>query len=831
MVLAAVVVFAVCAFAGCNLIKGLLGLNQQFSLEAEKLKIEIGELYDVGLSADSIKESFVLTSSDTNKVQIVDNTKIKGVAKTDSDVTVTAKSSSGKTATVKVEVTYASLSELNIAVTAGTLIQLTGDEETDAQQISFAAVANPNISPETKFTWRAVKKSTGAVVKTKTGANAADNTFTYTPADKGAVYTVTLSADGGLSDSVECGYFSTVYISLEKAYYGLTAEVSADVIFRLPAGYLSSTAAFTVFLNNVNTGSQTVSYRAEGDYYTATVNLGVLAEGDYTLRLVFNGENSNAVSFEVVDITAVDHAYVSVTSGSLTQKGVSGSAVTFNATLDPVTADTDRVEWYVNGALQSTSGQTFVYTPASHGEYHITAVADKAESHALTLVYLSSTENTITDYLNTEHYYGGYAQNTYITTQEELNNIVCYALENHLHGSGATALNLYIDYSPGISISDKIDEARLSVNESGVIASCEMSTYPDGKRTSIVFNYTLENNDTITYYPSAEPANTKPNPTQSSVSQPCYAIGTYSRSFYIDGANVPTMNVSTSNMLYKAVMWGYRPVISATNTGLTTIYANARSVLAKIITDDMTDLQKVHAIYDWVVYNVRYDFDLSESANTNLNDSMKYYGYYLEGIFKNMSDSHAVCDGKSKAFTLMCGIEGINSLRVTGDAVTSESSGGHAWNKVLVDTDDDGFKEWYVVDTTWGDVNISSSYGSVYTEYLTHSHFLVSDSDVSGTHIEDGDKDYPAATGSYDYYADNKFTYYSATYDYSAAVKSEIGAILNYAQDHNMDFVEIKVTYNCGEFPGFNNIADYYISGSFSAFESSMEGVYCVILP
>ena len=43
---------------------------------------------------------------------------------------------------------------------------------------------------------------------------------------------------------------------------------------------------------------------------------------------------------------------------------------------------------------------------------------------------------------------------------------------------------------------------------------------------------------------------------------------------------------------------------------------------------------------------------------------MKHYGYYLEGIFLNKfykKDMHAVCDGKSKAFVLMCGIEGITS--------------------------------------------------------------------------------------------------------------------------------------------------------------------------
>lgn len=91
---------------------------------------------------------------------------------------------------------------------------------------------------------------------------------------------------------------------------------------------------------------------------------------------------------------------------------------------------------------------------------------------------------------------------------------------------------------------------------------------------------------------------------------------------------------------------------------------------------------------------------------------MKYYGYYLEGIFLDKfykKDMHAVCDGKSKAFVLMCGIEGITAVRISGKASSDgKNFGGHAWNKVLLDLNGTGDKEWYFVDTTWGDVGDNS---------------------------------------------------------------------------------------------------------------------------
>ena len=202
------------------------------------------------------------------------------------------------------------------------------------------------------------------------------------------------------------------------------------------------------------------------------------------------------------------------------------------------------------------------------------------------------------------------------------------------------------------------------------------------------------------------------------------------------------------------------------------IYDNAKDALSYIVSDDMSEYEKVHAIYDYIIYNVRYDHDCANaedkyvSGNLSLNEKMKYYGYYLEGIFLDKfykKDMHAVCDGKSKAFVLMCGIEGITAVRISGKASSDgQNFGGHAWNKVLLDLNGTGDKEWYFVDTTWGDVGDSK-------EFLSHAYFLLSDDEVKNTHVEKTGHGYPKAEGKFDYYAHETYTSSGTEYNYVIA--------------------------------------------------------------
>lgn len=210
----------------------------------------------------------------------------------------------------------------------------------------------------------------------------------------------------------------------------------------------------------------------------------------------------------------------------------------------------------------------------------------------------------------------------------------------------------------------------------------------------------------------------------------------------IDGAT-KSLTVRNSNDLYRAVAYGYKPIFENNSDGiaLTSLYYKARAVNASYITDSMSEFEKVRAIYEWIILKVKYDYAVTENALSTAS-AVDYNAYHLEGVF---DDGKAVCDGKSKAFSLMCGLEGIRSTRVMGFA-----GEGHAWNKVFIDVNGDGVREWYIVDTTWGDSGVKN--GDTVVEFLSYSYFLVSDEVISETHTQRGQQ--PAAVTPYNAFED-----------------------------------------------------------------------------
>lgn len=243
------------------------------------------------------------------------------------------------------------------------------------------------------------------------------------------------------------------------------------------------------------------------------------------------------------------------------------------------------------------------------------------------------------------------------------------------------------------------------------------------------------------------------------------------------------LKVYNSNDLYRAVSFGYKPIFAGDDAEkMQALYDKAREVLFKYISDDMTEVEKVAAIYDWIVYNVEYDHAVATLANSS--NTSGYNAFYLEGVF---GDGRAVCDGKSKAFALLCGMEGIRALRITGYAdenLLSLSDDkvkkcGHAWNKVLVDADDDGEREWYVVDTTWGDSAVQTSAG-VWDEYLTYSYFLRTDADMASTHRSDMEQ--PVADTVYDTYKNTFVTVAGQKISMYVRTTAELNALLAYSK-------------------------------------------------
>lgn len=745
--IAAIVALLCAALCGCSLIQGLLHPERKFALSESEITLKIGETYDVTLS-DGRTDEFTLSTSDKTKVEIYGRTSIKAVGKTQTAVTITATNGKGDTAELKVNVDYADVSTVKIGVE--NQYQLLQSGETP-KSVEFSATLNDGTNPATVFSWK-ITNGAGEEVATASG-----KTASYLPSP-GEIYFATVTADG---KSATVGFYAVeeLLVYLEKYRVGTEEKIVVHARY-FDNSLLEKTAMAYVYDEGGSlistTELETIRSNGMGEVNDTIAAIG--KEGNFTLKVVVGGV-SREVNFVVKDNVAANHIEVGVT-GNLSQ--TTAETVTFTATLSPAKADAESVKWYVNDKYYST-GKTFSFKPTSRGEHKVTAEINKI-TKTKTIVYLSEHDEAWY-YASHFHDYGGYAQNRYITSKEELKNLILFVLESKI-----AEIKFYAGYATPETVENDVSEVREYVEESGIIPGYSLKT--SGNEFTVKFRFFADEAGLIPTVnsPEYDAPDGFADAVQNTYSKPHYDNVKKDRNFYIDSVK-ETMSVSTSNMLYKAVAWGYKPVfMGAQADNLQQIYDNAKDALSYIVSDEMSEYEKVHAIYDYIIYNVRYDHDCANaedayvSGNLSLNEKMKYYGYYLEGIFLDKfykKDMHAVCDGKSKAFVLMCGIEGITAVRISGEASSDgQNFGGHAWNKVLLDLNGTGDKEWYFVDTTWGDVGDDSK------EFLSHAYFLLSDEAVKNTHVEKQGHGYPKAEGKFDYYAHETYTSYGTEYNY-----------------------------------------------------------------
>ena len=761
--IAAVVALLCAALCGCSLIQGILHPEGKFALSESEITLKIGETYDVTLSNGHTDE-FTLSTSDKTKVEIYGRTSIKAVGKTKTAVTITATNGKGDTAELKVNVDYADVSTVKIGVE--NQYQLLQSGETP-KSVDFSATLNDGTNPATVFSWK-FTNGAGEEVATASG-----KTASYLPSP-GEIYFATVTA-GGKSATVGFCAVEELLVYLDKYRVGTEEKIVVRARY-FDNSLLGKTATAYVYDEGGNlistTTLETIRSNGMGEVNDTIAAIG--KEGNFTLKVDVDGV-SREVNFVVKDNVAANHIEVDVT-GNLSQ--TTAETVTFTATLSPAKADVESVKWYVNDKYYST-GKTFSFKPTNRGEHKVTAEINKI-TKTKTIVYLSENDEAWY-YASHFHDYGGYAQNRYITSKEDLKNLILFVLENKI-----AEITFYAGYSTPETVKKDVSEVRDCVEESGIIPGYSLET--SGNEFTIKFRFFADEAGLIETVnsPEFDAPDGFMDAVQNTYSKPHYDNVKKTRNFYIDSVK-ETMSVSTSNMLYKAVAWGYKPVFMGSQAeNLKQIYDNAKDALSYIVSDEMSEYEKVHAIYDYIIYNVRYDHDCAnaqdkyntnnallteeeknELKNLNLNEKMKYYGYYLEGIFLNKfykKDMHAVCDGKSKAFVLMCGIEGITAVRISGEASSDgKNFDGHAWNKVLLDLNGTGDKEWYFVDTTWGDVGDDSK------EFLSHAYFLLSDDEAKNTHVENPGHDYPKAEGKFDYYAHETYTSSGTEYNYVIA--------------------------------------------------------------
>lgn len=290
--------------------------------------------------------------------------------------------------------------------------------------------------------------------------------------------------------------------------------------------------------------------------------------------------------------------------------------------------------------------------------------------------------------------------------------------------------------------------------------------------------------------------------------------------FEINDDNKTVVPVTNTDQLFMAVQYGARPKFVGNCEVAQTVYENAKYILRRIINNDFTDYQKIEAIYDWLTRVNVYDYDVVAFTEVFYYDGGdvdtigQYSPFHLEGVFYNWTDGNihakAVCDGISKAFVLLCQIEGIDCYKCNGAGGKQGNEanwGAHAWNKVyLID-------KWYVVDSTWDD-QMRRVNGSYQVNAL-HQYFLKSDEYIAKTHRED----YPLRAKSnanykcnenYDYFAGKTYSYNGKTIDLVVKDEYELAELLKFAYSSNFvgNVLEFRMSDKYLADPNHNQ--DYY---------------------
>lgn len=165
-------------------------------------------------------------------------------------------------------------------------------------------------------------------------------------------------------------------------------------------------------------------------------------------------------------------------------------------------------------------------------------------------------------------------------------------------------------------------------------------------------------------------------------------VATVSSSGKVTGKKAGTAKITAQYKDLKATC-----TVTVIESDYTKSMKKVPKIIPKIIEEDMTDFQKVKAVHDYLIKNVRYD-----------EDAFSVWSAILEG--------RAVCEGYAAAFELFMEELGIKTMKITG--VTKGWL--HEWNLVNLDG------EWYHVDVTWDDPGTEDS-----GDHLYYYYFLISD--------------------------------------------------------------------------------------------------------
>jgi transglutaminase-like putative cysteine protease len=117
----------------------------------------------------------------------------------------------------------------------------------------------------------------------------------------------------------------------------------------------------------------------------------------------------------------------------------------------------------------------------------------------------------------------------------------------------------------------------------------------------------------------------------------------------------------------------------------TDVLRMSNAVIQSLITEGMTDVEKIEAVHDYLVKTIAYDESVLEL------DLSKYIDHPSFTAYGALNLKIAVCSGYARAFLQIMRLLDIRA------GIVSAQSIQHAWNIVYVDG------EWLYLDATWND--------------------------------------------------------------------------------------------------------------------------------
>ena len=481
---------------------------------------------------------------------------------------------------------------------------------------------------------------------------------------------------------------------------------------------------------------------------------------------------------EVSAISGVKSAYL------ITVPSVDTASVEVSASVLPLTANLHAdCTWTVrdsSGSHQDADKTSENELTLKYGKNVIKATVQNVESRSIIVYVLTAADYSDREYaIKSQFVWDGSVQDQYINNQEELNSFVGYLVSTHEIAEDQDddeVREVYLapsEWRDGANTTTKFATDFHTALEQGVDESGTPSIMHLGHRKFWLSTASVLGEPSGAYTPAT--------PIEQRDVYVRYAELSDKRTKIPADDFTETLLVKNSNQLTHALTWGYKPTFenNAEGTRLATLYGKARKVLIDYVSADMTDIEKLQVIYDWIVNEIDYDYATAAytgEGGTNFN------AFYLEGVF---DDHQAVCDGKSKAFALLCGMEGIRAMRIIGTA----NGGGHAWNKVLVDSDGDGIREWFFVDSTWGDNKLTI--GSESKETLTYQYFLTTDAAMNTTH--ESDMPQPVCNTVYNCYQDSyvKVSSTKSVCQYITELQ-QLKDLRDYSSAHSGVYIQVK---------------------------------------